>query len=122
MEFIDGVHVDELIKMKQLGMNAKEIGRSFARANIEMIYRCGFVHADPHSGNLMVVKNKKNEDQLVLLDHGLYQELSEDVRNSYNRLWLGLVLKNQEMVSKAAKELGTDNGRLLISMLTSKPE
>lgn len=40
-----------------------------------MIHKEGFVHADTHSGNLMVRKLKNKKDQLVLLDHGLYQEL-----------------------------------------------
>jgi predicted unusual protein kinase regulating ubiquinone biosynthesis (AarF/ABC1/UbiB family) len=38
-----------------------------------MIHNEGFVHADTHSGNLMVRKNKVNHAELVILDHGLYQ-------------------------------------------------
>lgn len=45
-----------------------------------MIFSHGFVHCDPHPGNVLVnpvgEKTKKTKDrefQIVLLDHGLYQ-------------------------------------------------
>jgi aarF domain-containing kinase len=50
---------------------------------IKMIHKEGFVHADTHSGNLMVRK-VRGKDQLVLLDHGLYQELDQELIRSYN--------------------------------------
>ena len=42
------------------------------------------------------------------------------MRNNYNKFWLGLVLKDLDMASVAALKLGTTNGRMLCSMLTSK--
>lgn len=43
----------------------------------ELIYSHGFVHTDPHPGNVLInpVTDKKgeNEFKVVLLDHGLYQ-------------------------------------------------
>jgi aarF domain-containing kinase len=41
-----------------------------------MIHKWGFVHADPHSGNLLVRKNKKGKDELILLDYGLCLNLT----------------------------------------------
>ena len=53
-----------------------------------MIFKDGFVHADPHPGNLLVRKSKQTgELQLVLLDHGVYVELEENTRLSYVELW-----------------------------------
>ena len=50
---------------------------------IKMIHREGFVHADTHGGNLMG-RRVKGRDQLVVLDHGLYQELDRSLLRSYN--------------------------------------
>jgi len=36
-----------------------------------MIFIHGFVHSDPHPGNILVKKAPKGVD-IVLLDHGLY--------------------------------------------------
>lgn len=39
-----------------------------------MIFVNGFVHCDPHPGNVLVRKcPKSNKTEIVLLDHGLYQ-------------------------------------------------
>ena len=56
-----------------MGINSKSMGRNFSNLMTKMTYKYGFVHADPHSGNLLVRKDKKGKDQLVILDHGLYQ-------------------------------------------------
>lgn len=40
----------------------------------EMIFVSGFVHCDPHPGNVLVRKcPRSNKTEIVLLDHGLYQ-------------------------------------------------
>ena len=76
MEFIEGVHIDQVGIMRQMGVNLKKMGKLFSKVIIKMIHKEGFVHADTHTGNMMVRKvNKK--DQLVLLDHGIYQELDD---------------------------------------------
>lgn len=38
-----------------------------------MIFKYGFVHGDPHSGNIIVRKLPNEKDVTIyLLDHGLY--------------------------------------------------
>jgi aarF domain-containing kinase len=58
-------------------VNPKEIGKLFAKLVINMIHKKGFVHGDPHGGNLKVRLSKNNVSELIILDHGLYQELSD---------------------------------------------
>ncbi|GLD73461.1 uncharacterized aarF domain-containing protein kinase 1 isoform X2, partial [Lates japonicus] len=52
----------------------EQISEKLGKMYSEMIFVHGFVHCDPHPGNVLVRKcprNKKTE--IVLLDHGLYQ-------------------------------------------------
>jgi aarF domain-containing kinase len=76
MEYIEGCHIDQLETIKGQSLNLKKIGKIFSNVMIKMIHKEGFVHADPHSGNLMIRKKKNGEAELVLLDHGIYQELN----------------------------------------------
>ena len=46
--------------MKKDKINLKDIGQLFSKLVIGMIHREGFVHGDPHSGNLKVRVNKNN--------------------------------------------------------------
>lgn len=83
MEFIHGVHLDELDKLRAMKINTKALGTTFAKMIVKMIHKEGFVHADTHSGNLMARKYK-GKDQLIVLDHGIYQELDKSLLRSYN--------------------------------------
>lgn len=38
----------------------------------EMIFVKGYVHCDPHPGNVLVHKSEDDVTKVVLLDHGLY--------------------------------------------------
>lgn len=87
---------------------------------IKMIHKEGFVHADTHAGNIMVRKLKHGKDQLVILDHGLYQEMDPTLIHNYNEFWLGLILNDSSLYEPAARHLGTSNPILLRSILTSK--
>ena len=87
------MHFDELERLKQRGINAKRLGTLFSNMIVKMIHKEGYVHADPHSGNLMARKYK-GKDQLVLLDHGLYQELDPAMLKNYNQFWMGLILND----------------------------
>jgi aarF domain-containing kinase len=59
-----------------------KIGERLGAIFSELIFSHGFVHTDPHPGNVLInpVKSsnkssskKDQEFQIVLLDHGLYQ-------------------------------------------------
>jgi len=62
-----------------------------------MIFEEGFIHADPHPGNLFVRKSPTDpkDIELVLLDHGIYTSMDRDVRLSYNKLWRGIISQNE---------------------------
>lgn len=84
-----------------------------------MIHQEGFVHADMHSGNLMARRVGKNSE-LILLDHGLYQQLDPALLHSYNQFWLGLILNDATLYDPAGRELGTTDPQMLRCILSSK--
>jgi aarF domain-containing kinase len=73
-----------------------------------MIFKEGFVHADPHPGNLFVRKASDGTAQLVILDHGIYTELKTETRLSYTKLWRGILSQDELMIKQASSELGAD--------------
>lgn len=73
-----------------------------------MIFKAGFVHSDPHPGNLFARKNAEGKLELVLLDHGIYVELSEVTRLAYTKLWRGILAQDEDVIKKASKEMGAD--------------
>ncbi len=50
-----------------------QISLKLGRMYSEMIFLRGFIHCDPHSGNVLVRPGSDGQAQIVLLDHGLYK-------------------------------------------------
>lgn len=100
-EWVDGVQLTALDDLKAIGASPARAMQTTVEAFASQIFRSGFLHGmssgdrtvianslptlflitsgDPHPGNVLVRKhpNKKNEFQVVLIDHGLYIEESE---------------------------------------------
>ena len=47
---------------------------------------------------MLVRLDKKAKPQLVLLDHGLYKQLSEELRLEYAGLWQALIFGNEKVL------------------------
>lgn len=89
-----------------------------------MIYEKGFVHSDPHPGNLFarkkIMPNGKEDIELVILDHGIYTTLPEDTRLSYTKLWRGILSQDEPMIKEASKELGADFYELFTAIIVNR--
>eukprot|EP00301_Raphidiophrys_heterophryoidea_P016324 c25887_g1_i1.p1 GENE.c25887_g1_i1~~c25887_g1_i1.p1 ORF type:complete len:598 (-),score=133.47 c25887_g1_i1:201-1994(-) len=106
MEFIHGCAVDNKTALLEMGFDPIKIADMMAQTFSEMIFVHGFVHCDPHPGNVLVRRNVSGGPQLVLLDHGLYREISEHIRFNYSSLWVAAILQNETEVVRAANALG----------------
>lgn len=72
MEYCDGGQINDLAYLNRNGISAREVSEKVGRLYSEMIFSHGFVHCDPHPGNLMVNRDVNGDTQICLLDHGLY--------------------------------------------------
>jgi aarF domain-containing kinase len=92
MTFEKGIPVSHVKEMLAQGINLKKLSSIISETFIYMIYEKGFVHSDPHPGNMFVRKTANGKDiELVILDHGIYTELPESTRLSYTKLWRGIL-------------------------------
>lgn len=55
-----------------------------------------------------------NTVQLVLLDHGLYGHIDENVRKNLSKLWKSIVLKDEVKMKFYSKELNVDGNRIFL--------
>ena len=92
MSFENGIPVSHVKEMHAAGIDLKRLSSVISETFIHMIFEKGFVHSDPHPGNMFVRKNKAGDDlELVILDHGIYTTLPEETRLSYTKLWRGIL-------------------------------
>jgi aarF domain-containing kinase len=72
-EWINGFKITDNDMMKEFNFNKKTVMHDLIRAFAEQIFVSGFIHCDPHPGNIFVRPNpaNKKKHQLVILDFGL---------------------------------------------------
>lgn len=56
----------------------------------------------------------------MLLDHGIYADISKETRLSYNKLWRGVLSQDEEMIKTASVELDVKNPELFACMIVNK--
>lgn len=120
MSFEPGTSIGQLSKLKDQGLNIKQVSKLISTTFNDLIFTHGFVHADPHPGNIHVRKGEKGEPQLILLDHGVYTELTEDVRLAYTKLWRGILTQNNELLKEASLALDVEYFELFTAMVTNR--
>ncbi|EJK48698.1 hypothetical protein THAOC_32483 [Thalassiosira oceanica] len=124
MEFEEAFNATDVASIDSAGLCRLEIARTITSVFNAQIFESGFVHCDPHEANVLVREHpeKKGRAQLVLVDHGLYRQLDGAFRDSYARLWKGMLLADIGMIREACGSLGVvDMYPLLSAMLTSRP-
>ncbi|KAI0763799.1 atypical/ABC1/ABC1-B protein kinase [Trametes elegans] len=91
------------------------------------IFDWGWVHCDPHPGNILVRPHPdprraaRREAQFVLLDHGLYVRVSDSFQQQYARLWKGLLTVDFDVVRSVASEWGIGTPDLFASATLMRP-
>lgn len=104
MERLDGISLSEKSKLEGSGLDLNDIARRGANIFIEMIFRDGFYHADPHPGNLMILNSRVATDggevaEIGVLDCGMVGRIDDDLRDD---LELGLIAATRNDAAKVA--------------------
>ncbi|XP_037353630.1 LOW QUALITY PROTEIN: uncharacterized aarF domain-containing protein kinase 5 [Talpa occidentalis] len=120
-EFCEGCKVTDLEAIKAMGLAVPDIARKLIQAFAEQIFYTGFIHSDPHPGNVLVRKGPDEKAQLVLLDHGLYQFLDEKDRTALCQLWRAIILRDDAAMKAHAAVLGVRDYFLFSEVLMQRP-
>ena len=78
-EFVEGIKITDVAELEHAGISPSAVARLLYDVYAEQIFRLGWLHADPHPGNLLVQAASGSGPRLVLLDHGLTVPLKPDV-------------------------------------------
>lgn len=121
MEYCDGGKVDNKEYMEQKGIDVNQVTKNLGKMYSEMIFVHGYVHCDPHPGNVLIRHNDKKEPEIVLLDHGLYQTLTDEFRLDYCQLWQSIIAADLEGIKRYSKAIGAgDMYGIFACMLTAR--
>jgi aarF domain-containing kinase len=121
-EFIDKAYkISDVKSLKENHISLKSVDEKLFKVFAYQIFTTGFVHADPHPGNIFVRKSNAGKIQLVLLDHGLYETVPKNVRDNLCKFWEAIVLRDDEAMKKYSNELNVSDHKRFAEILLQKP-
>lgn len=102
MEHIPGFKMDQVAAISAHGIDPKEIAMIGLRSFSRQLMDFGFFHADPHSGNTIVMY----DGRVSLVDFGITGYLDDEAMLQIANLLLGYAEHDYDMVIDALKDAG----------------
>tara|TARA_Y100001968_G_scaffold306264_1_gene322925 strand:+ start:11864 stop:13729 length:1866 start_codon:yes stop_codon:yes gene_type:complete len=102
MEWINGIKLTNIKKVRELGVNPKEMIEIGVNCSLQQLLVDGFFHADPHPGNILALEN----GNLCYLDFGMMSEVNDTSRTGLIKAVVHLVNKRFDKLSADFVQLG----------------
>ncbi|KAJ3390954.1 hypothetical protein HDU92_000206 [Lobulomyces angularis] len=121
-EWIDGVKLNKTLLEKN-SFSSKTVMEVVVDIFSNQIFRSGFVHCDPHQGNILIRPHplQKNKPQIVLIDHGLYVSCSPEFVQNYALFWKSLFTQDSQTLEEIVKNWGMSDIQMFATMTLQKP-
>ena len=114
MEFIQGARVNDCRALEQMGIEKQDVARRLVAFFGDQIFQHGFVHCDPHPGNILV----RGDGKLIVLDFGMVRRLQPTFRYEFCCLWKALITRDLALARRGLQGMGVDPAHLpLISFM-----
>lgn len=102
MERLEGIRGTDIEVLRPSAAGLDEFARRGANMYLEMIFRDGFYHADPHPGNLLLLPGSI----VGVIDCGMVGRIDEDLRDEVESLLVGIVENDSGVVAEQVLRLG----------------
>lgn len=102
MEYLSGTSIQEGKNAISPGYEPEELARRGARVFLDMIFRDGFYHADPHPGNLIVLPG----GVLGILDGGMIGRVGPELRSQIEAAMVTVVSNDPATLADVVVRVG----------------
>lgn len=86
MQYLKGKKITKISPLQKLEMDGDKMADELFQAYLKQIVIDGFVHADPHPGNVHLMNN----NQIAMLDFGMVAHISPKLRDDYLKLLMNI--------------------------------
>jgi len=102
MDFLDGVTGTNAAALRKAQLDGEAFARRGANVFLNMIFRDGFYHADPHPGNLMLLP----DGAVGVLDCGMTGRIDETLRDEVEVLLVAVASRDVSRLTDGVLRLG----------------
>ncbi|AZI19968.1 ABC1 kinase family protein [Chryseobacterium taklimakanense] len=101
MDYIDGKKITSVSKLKQVETDFTPMIDDLVEAYMQQIIVDGFAHADPHPGNIHLMK----DDRIALMDLGMVAKFSPKLQEKIMMLLVGMSKRDGDAITDALLEM-----------------
>ena len=102
LEFLDGVQLADLDLDARSLDERRELAYRMSQAWMEMIFRHGFFHGDPHPANILILDGAR----VGLVDFGLAGKLTQQDMSKLTQLFIDAATENVDALPRRLADLG----------------
>jgi ubiquinone biosynthesis protein len=103
LEWLEGTQLADVDTLPFTLDERRDLAYRIADTWMEMIFRHGFFHGDPHPANIMVLEEAGT---IGLVDFGAVGKLSDDDMSKLTRMFIDAAQENVDILPKRLAELG----------------
>ncbi|MFO8027849.1 MAG: AarF/UbiB family protein [Opitutales bacterium] len=104
-EWVEGESPDEIVTSAE---EAADLARLGGESVFHQIVGTGFFHADPHSGNMLITRDKR----ICFLDWGQAGQITIDMRYELADLFAAITSRDADKVIRVAERMSVNNRRI----------
>ncbi|MCJ1444973.1 MAG: hypothetical protein MMC23_005477 [Stictis urceolatum] len=104
-----------------LGVSVPDVMTTMVDLFSAQMFLWGWVHCDPHPGNIFIRRLPSGKPELVLIDHGLYIHMDPKFRHEYAEFWKSLLTFDNRAIKRIVGEWGVTNPDIFASATLMRP-
>lgn len=104
MKYLKGKNITHISPLRKLELDGSELVDALFKAYLQQVVIDGFMHADPHPGNIHLTDDNK----LALLDVGMVAYFGEEMREQFLKLLLHLGEANGDKLARLLQEMSNE--------------
>jgi predicted unusual protein kinase regulating ubiquinone biosynthesis (AarF/ABC1/UbiB family) len=105
MDYVEGIKITDRAALEHAGIAPQVVARLLNDLYAEQIFHLGWLHADPHPGNLLV-QPRPEGPRIVLLDHGLTVPLKPALTQALGEMVRALLVGDFAGLTAALERAG----------------
>jgi predicted unusual protein kinase regulating ubiquinone biosynthesis (AarF/ABC1/UbiB family) len=111
LEDVYAIKITEYDAITKAGIERGDVANKLLDTYLKQIFEDGFVHADPHPGNLFVTPLDADDEsprrwKLTFVDFGMTAHVPEGVRDGLREMLIGVGTKDAGRVVRSYQQLG----------------
>ena len=115
LEFIDGVELHRIKEIKKRKFDFNKIIKNGFDAIMTQVFVHGIFHADPHPGNMIIMRN----NAIAFVDFGIVGYFDEKLKNKCIDLLFGIINQDEELILETLVAMGMESDDVNYEQLKS---